>query len=356
MSADRCYIGIIIDWREVAKRDAMNISRYFLPTIALFLSATALVANESHHAMHDQITPAQFSELRDKVPLYREFSDAQIIENMQRMGPNFHVYLSDVAVKGDIGVLALGHGYSKDGNEIFKQAFASTADKFPTAVSFGMAMMTSDPIQAAVDELVAAGADKVVVLPITTLKVGGLIGQWLYIFNARADAPWMSVPRVGSDADIVVGATPTTDPLISKILFEQAIAQSRISSNEVVALVAHGPDNAAANKQELEILAQHADYIQTAGNFAEARGFTLQDDAPTSVRAANVDRLRGWVSVALESGKDVIVLTTLPVYGSVHKKIVRDLDGLDYSLVERGVMEHPLFGNWVESAIAAALD
>ncbi len=40
--------------------------------------------------------------------------------------------------------------------------------------------------------------------------------------------------------------------------------------------------------------------------------------------------------------------------GSVHKKIRRDLDGLDYELGEKGIVEHPMFSDWIDSVIASA--
>ena len=312
------------------------------------------LAGQHHAHLHHELTDEQFAELREKVPLYREFSDEQILENMGRMGPNFHVYLSDTALVGNVGVLALGHGYEPAGNEAFKSAYGPTAGKHPTAVAFGMAMMSSGHIQAAVDELTAAGADTVLIMPVTTLKSGGLIGQWRYIFGEREDAPWMSVARVETNARIVFGPTPTTDPLISAILLDYAMEFSRDPAREVVALVAHGPDNAAANAKELEVLEQHAAVIRAGRPFADVRGFTLQDDAPTAIRRANVERIRGWVADAAAANRRVIVLTTLPVKGSVHRKINRDLDGLDYELVEKGVVEHALFSDWVDSVIAAA--
>ncbi len=310
-------------------------------------------AQDDAHA-HHHMTDAQFAELREKVPLYREFTDAQIMENMARMGPGIHVYLSEAAVAGNVGVLALGHGYGPSGNEAFKNAYAPTAAKHPTAVAFGMAMMSSEHIQAAVDELTAAGADTVLVIPVTTLKSGGLIGQWRYIFGLQEEAPWMSVARVQSDARIVFGPTPTTDPLISAILLDHAIDLSRDPASEVVALIAHGPDDAEENALELAILEQHAAVIRAGRAFADVRGFTLQDDAPSVVRKANIDRIRDWVQAAVDRDQRVIVLTTLPVKGSVHKKIRRDLEGLDYDLSEKGVVENALFNEWVEAVIASS--
>jgi sirohydrochlorin ferrochelatase len=320
----------------------------------LFLGATLPVMAQDH--AHHQMTDEQFAELRQKVPLYREFTDEQIIENMSRMGPNFHVYLSDIEISGKIGVLALGHGYEPSGNEAFKNAYEQTAQQYPTAVGFGMAMMSSDHIQSAVDELTSAGVDTVLVIPVTTLKAGGLIGQWRYIFDLQENAPWMSVDRVQSNARIVFGPTPTTDPLISAILLDYADELSRDPSNEVVALVAHGPDDAEANAGELIILEQHAAVIRNGAAFAEVRGFTLQDDAPSAIRQANINRIRGWVQMALDRDQRVIVLTTLPVKGSVQKKIRRDLEGLDYDLSEKGIVENPRFSEWIDAVIASATE
>lgn len=314
---------------------------------------TPAAAQDDPHA-HHRMTDEQFAELREKVPLYREFTDQQIMDNMANMGPGLHVYLSDAAMAGNIGVLALGHGYGPSGNEMFKRAYVPTADKYPTAVAFGMAMMSSEHIQTAVDELTAAGAETVVVMPVTTLKSGGLIGQWRYIFGLQDDAPWMSVARVQSNARIVFGPTPTTDPLISAILVDHANELSRDPANEVIALIAHGPEGAEENALELAILEQHAAVIREGGAFAEVRGFTLQDDAPSAVRQANINRIREWVQTAVDRDQRVIVLTTLPVKGGVQKKIRRDLKGLDYDLSEKGVVENALFSEWIDAVIASA--
>ncbi|MDJ0926927.1 MAG: hypothetical protein QNJ73_04670 [Gammaproteobacteria bacterium] len=335
--------------------EILRLNQLIAAVVVIVGSFSPVALAGQHHAhAHHQLTDEQFAELREKVPLYREFSDEQIMENMSRMGPNHHVYLSDVTLVGDIGVLALGHGYKPSGNEAFKDAYRPTADRHPTAVAFGMAMMSSDHIQAAVDELTAAGADTLLIMPVTTLKSGGLIGQWRYIFGEQADAPWMSVARVKTEATVIFGPTPTTDPLISAILLDYAAQLSRDPANEVVTLIAHGPDNAPANARELEILEQHAAVIRSGHPFAEVRGFTLQDDAPTAIRRANVERIRNWVSDAADANRRVIVVTTLPVEGNLQRRIRRDLEGLDYDLVDKGVVEHALFSDWIDSVIAAS--
>ncbi len=335
---------------------ALKQLHYLIISIAMAVATGTVYAagQPKEHQHNHQVSAEQFAELREKVPLYRELTDEQVLENMQRMGPNFYRLLSEPGVTGDIGILALGHGYRADGNVKFAKAYAGIAASKPTAMALGMAMMTSQHIQGAVDELTAAGAKKIVVMPITTLRDGGLTGQWQYIFDAREEAPWMSVSRVSADASTVLTDTPGSGPEISAILLDNLRTSSSDPQQEVVAVVAHGPDNDPANKKELAILAEHAQYIQANGGFADARGFTLQDDAPSAVRSANVAELRRWVQAASDEGKTVIVTTTLLFEGSVHDKLRSDLAGLNYRLNTMGVLDNPLFLDWINAQIAAA--
>ena len=141
--------------------------------------------------------------------------------NMARMGPNFQVYLSAAEVIGEVGVLALGHGFGENGNQQFQDAFAPVADSHPTAVGLGMAMMTSEHIQTAVDGLTGAGARTlVVILPRRPSIMAGSCCSGGIFSGQRENAPWMSVPRVKTDAQVILAPTPTTDPLMSVILLD----------------------------------------------------------------------------------------------------------------------------------------
>ncbi len=102
---------------------------------------------------HDdhEMTPEMFAQLREKTPLYREYSDQEIRLSMQMTGPNYSTYVSNKNLVGEIGVIGLGHGFGDPGDEQFKDAFTPIGEIFPTAVGYGMAMMTSSHIQSAVD-------------------------------------------------------------------------------------------------------------------------------------------------------------------------------------------------------------
>ena len=326
-----------------------------LLSLLLVMGQPLLRAQEHQHDQHQHgdhvMTPEMFTELRAKVPLYREYSNAQIMQSMERMGPNFRVYLSDEDVTGDVGVLALGHGFAPTGNQEFQDAYASVAAQQPTAVGLGMAMMTSTHIQTAVDELTTAGAGTIIVIPATTVQYGGLTRQWAYIFGLHDEAEWLSVPKVQTEAQVIMAPTPTTHPILSAILLDYAYARSNDPAAEVVAIVSHGPTDEEDNRNELAILEQHASRIRANSEFADVRGFTLQDDAPSAVRRSNVGSLRDWVENANANDQRVIVLTTLLVEGSVQDKINRDLDGLEYKFNRDGLMLHPDFADWVLEVI-----
>lgn len=323
--------------------------------VACFLLGSVLPAAAQDHAHdHGSMTAEQFAELREKVPLYREMTDEEIVQNMAGMGPGIHDYISDSTVSGGVGILTLGHGFGPEGNDLFRSAHMPTAAKHPTAMALGMAMMSSAHIQTAVDDLTSAGAETILVVPVTTLKTGKLIRQWQYIFGELDEAPWMSVPLVKSDARIVFGPTPSDDPVISEIVLGFARELSEDPANEAVALIAHGATDADANAQELVILEKHVAVIRDGGAFSAVRGFTLQDDAPAAIRNANIAGIRAWVQAAIDRDERVIVVTTLPSRGIVHTKIREDLEGLDFVMSVQGIVEHPLFAEWIESVIASA--
>ena len=316
--------------------------------LAGLLIHAAPAQDHSHHAM----TPDELAELRQKVPLYRDMTDAQIMQNMMRMGGSINLYVSAPELRGSTGILLLGHGYGEAGNALFRDAFLATGEKYPTSLGLGMAMMSGDFVQDAVDDLTRAGADTILVIPITTQMTGKLIGQWRYLFGEQEQAPWLSVDRIQTDARVIFGPTPSDDPLITEILLDFARENSSDAAREVIVLIAHGATEDAANRNDLAILARHVARIKATGEFADARGFSLQDDAPGGIRAANVDKIRNWIEAAADAGQTPIVLTTLSVRGRVQPKIQQDLAGLDVIFVEQGLTEHPRFSDWIDAVIA----
>jgi hypothetical protein len=300
------------------------------------------------------MSPEQIAFLRKKVPLYAGFTDDQINENMGRMTPDSQAYLSAPEVRDGIGVLGLGHGYAGSGNDQFKAGYADVAAVHPTAVGLGMSMMDSAHVQAAVDNLEAAGATTIVVLPSETSETSSLVRQWHYMFGLTDNSGYLEVPRIRTKAKIVMMSAPTRSPLIGRLLGENLKTVSKDPAREAALLVMHGPEKPEENADELRNLAKLAAVVKDVTGISDVFYGSLQDDAPPAVRAANVQAMRDWIVKAQAAGKTVFVEPVLLTAGGrVSQKIGVDLNGLTYTFVDKGMIGHPLFAQWVLESVAA---
>lgn len=319
------------------------------------ISGAAVAAETMDHSQH-QMTAEQIATLKSKVPLYVKFTDEQINRSMTMMPPDTEAYISSESVRDHVGILALSHGYFGDGNEQFKAGYAKVATVHPTAVGLGMAMMTSGYIQTAIDNLEAAGAKTIVVLPTEIGELNPLVRQWRYILGLRQESAFLDVPRVQTKAKILMAETPTNSPIVARILAENLKTVSKDPAREVALLIMHGQDNEQDNEPELRNLGKQAAAVQKLTGISDVFYASLQDDAPPEIRAANVKRMRDWVENARASGKSVLVAPVLMTRGgTVTKRIAKDLDALTYTVVDKGITEHPLFDVWVRETVAAEL-
>ncbi len=312
--------------------------------------------DHSQHAAHAShaMSAEDLASLRAKIPLYRTLTDEQINASMARMRDT-RDYLSPADVRHEIGVLGLGHGYGDEGDRQFKAAYGQVAGDYPTAVGLGMAMMSSAHIQSAVDQLEAAGAKTIVVLPTEIGEPTNLTRQWDYIFGRSDESAYLDVPRVQTESRVVFARTPTSSPIVAQILTDNLRSLSRDPNREVGVIIAHGPTAADENEKELRELAAHAQFMKATLGLADVLYATLQDDAPREVRKSNVDRLRMQIEAATEAGWRVLVTPVLITgRGGVSQRIRGDLDGLTYELADRGLAESPRFGEWVSESIAQA--
>jgi sirohydrochlorin ferrochelatase len=301
--------------------------------------------------MKHEMTPEISEELRRKVPLFANYTDAEIGMSMFMMGPNYEWYLSDPGVRGSQGVLLLLHGF-RDGDPLFKQEVEGFSSLFPTAMAPGMSMMMSQHIQLAIDDLESAGAKQIVVVPIVSTYHNTMVQQWEYIFGMQEEAAYGSVPQVKTDAQILFTKPPGDDPIIAEILIDHAMEISSNPAKETVIIAAHGPSFEDDNQKVLAELANLAKIIEEDSDFADVQALTLQDDAPPEIRDANVEKLRKMVSDAIDAGTDVIVVTNLIGTRSVQAKLRKDLQGLDYKFNKKGIAEHPNFvEEWMSQAI-----
>lgn len=305
------------------------------------------------HAM----TPAMREGLRRKVALYRGMTDRELDMNMNAMGPDYEWYVSDARLRGDTGVLILSHGVGENSDRLMKQSLQPLAARRPTAIGFGMSMMDSAHLQAAVDDLVARGAKRIVLFDQgTTTEYNTLTRHWKYIFGLGAEPSYLDVPRVNAPGVQFLWAGHFNDsPMITDMLYDNVQSVSRNPGNETVIIVGHGPEDLEDNGPDLAIIKVHADRLRARGRFADVRIINLQDDAIVPVRESNVRRLRGWVQQANRAGREVIVVAIAAASFGVQQHIRTDLRGLKYTFAEQGLSAHPKFVQWVESTIDQTL-
>jgi len=309
-----------------------------------------------HAAMgHGAMTPEQMTELRQKIPLYKVLSDEQIMDNMGRMPPDFWSLISAKDMQGDVGVLALGHGYKLGGNEQFENYAGPIAEINPTAVAAGMAMMSSSHIQDAVDELTKNhGVKTIVVMPMEPGDDSSLINQWKYIFGLRDEAPYLTVPRVKTDAKIIFTKSPAADPRMGMIMRDFALEVSANPAKDRLIIVSHGPERPEDNPAELARLEAHAKTIRETSAFKDVKVLSIEDDAVPEVRAARLAELRGMVKQATDAGRQVVIVPMILTRGGFHARLKKDLEGLTFNFANRGLIEHPLFQEWITAMVNGA--
>jgi sirohydrochlorin ferrochelatase len=265
-------------------------------------------------------------------------------------------YISPPGLKSEQGVLILLHGFRERGDQVFREEVQPIGNVFPTDLGVGMAMMMSDHIQLALDDLKAAGAREIVVVPITSTSNNEMYRQWQYIFGRQDKAEFASVPRVRTDATVHFVPPPGDDPLIAEILLDRAMEKSTNPKNEVVIVAAHGPTANDDNVKDLQVLESLAKIVREDSEFAAVHVATLQDDAPREVRSANVKKLRDKIEAATREGKKVLIVTNLVSPRSIQAKLRDDLKGLDYTFNTKGIVEHDNFVKWMNESIRAALE
>lgn len=342
-----------------------------LPVLATAQTDHSQHSAEDEHAGHDagrdelgrrlygmkhQMSPELMAELRQKIPLFAKYTDAQLNLSMEQMGADYSWYISPADLRAGQGVLILLHGFREQGDKLFRERVQPIGDVLPTTLGVGMAMMMSEHIQLGLDDLQAAGAKEIVVVPIVSSTHDEMYRQWEYVLGRRSEASYATVGQVKTDAVLHLASPPGTDPLIAEILLDHALEISTDPKNEVVIIASHGPAGAADNAQLLRNLESLAKYVKEDGGFSAVRASTLQDDAVPEVRAANVEKLRAMVESATKDGKKVLVVTNLVGARTIQAKLRRDLKDLDYAFNAKGIVQHDNFIKWISESVHSALE
>ncbi len=351
-------------------------------TISLTLSPIMAAEDHSHHQGHGQhqghsTVPAMDAEgkrltsynqrhemsaedmagLRKKIALYRSLTDRELEMNMNSMGPDYAWYVSDRKLRGDTGILVLSHGVGANSDRLMKKSLEPLAAKRPLTIGFGMSMMGSAHLQAAVDDLVARGVKKIVLVDQgTTTAYNSLTRHWQYAFGLYPQSSYLDVPKIKAPGVKFIWAGHFDDsPLITDILWDHARAASRKPANELLIIVAHGPEDVKDNGPDLKLLQPHVDRLKAKRAFSDVKIINLQDDAIKPIRESNVRTLRRWVQQADKQGRQVVVVALAAASFGVQQNIRNDLRGLKFTFADKGLSEHPLFLRWIEAEVDTVL-
>jgi Flp pilus assembly protein TadG len=255
-----------------------------------------------------------------------------------------------------VGVLVLAHGFGKVGDEAFRRGLAPVAGSYPTAVAFGMSMTASRHVQQALDELTAAGAQQIVVVPaLSSSASDDQLRQWQYMFGLTDDPGYLETPRVVTKAKVTWTPALEDHPLVVAMIADHAREMSTDPARELVILVSHGPTLDADNARNMTLLGRIAARLREQGGYSDVKVMSLQNDAPAEVRRANGLTLRRHVEEANRAGKRVIIVTNLQSPRSIQHQVEEDIAGTDYVFNTKGLVQHPNYARWVEAMAQAAI-
>jgi len=288
------------------------------------------------------------------INVFKGFTDEQIMRAMQHMGPNYTWYASDAGLKEKFGVLILAHGFGDHGDAVLKNQLDQTAANYPLSFAYGMSMMTSDHMQLGLNDLVAAGATNIVVIPVVSTRHNSLMRQWEYIFRLRKEPEYARVPQLSTSATLNFMPPPDDHFLVAEILLDYASEISQDPQKEELIIVGHGPVDPEDNLDQLVLMENLAGMIRDDVDFAAVRVVSLQDDATREVRMARINELRAMVAQANGQGRDVLIVTNLLGTRIVQSSLRRALRGLDYRFNAKGLIQHENFIKWINLSVANA--
>jgi sirohydrochlorin cobaltochelatase len=302
------------------------------------------------YGMKHDMSPEMLAELRTR-PVFAGYTDEQLVKVMGLMGSNYTWPVTADTVVGKRGALILVHGFGDHGDAVLRQQLQAGAAERPTSLAIGMSMMTSAHIQLGLDDLTAAGAKKIVVVPVVSTRHNTLMRQWDYIFDRSDEPEYGRVPQVATRARLKFAAPLDDHPLVGEIILDYVNEVSEQPAKEEIIIVGHGPVDPDDNRDQLALMEHLAAMVRAGGDFAAVNVISLQDDAPAEVRRARIQELRTMVSGAQARGNQAIVVTNLLGTRIVQSSLRRALRGLPYRYNFKGLVQHEKFIDWVNLSI-----
>ncbi len=249
-----------------------------------------------------------------------------------------------------VGLIVLAHGGGEEWDAKVVRAVEGLGARLPIAVCFGMAMKRSDYLSAAVDYVEAAGARKIVVIPLFIGQSNEIARHFRYLFRLGESSIWPDVARVEARATLIYrDEISPQNPVITSIMRDYIEEVSKSPAEEKLVIVGHGPTAFRDNLQVEAALASMATSVQHELNISGMFVKNLQDDSKR-LREQNVLAIRTMVYEWSKEHSVLVVPFLISGSGAaIQTKLAADLDGLEYVFQAKGLAEHPAFTEYLRS-------
>lgn len=257
------------------------------------------------------------------------------------------------------GLLVVAHGADSSWNAKVREVVAQVQWRGPVRTVFLMgAEAQSASWGAGVQQLMAAGAKSLVVVPLMVSSHGSHTRQVMFYGGALPERP-AELANGGHDHHHHGGTPPVPTRVTSALddapeLGEALAARWRelpaADRARPLVLVAHGPNaDADVSRWIAGIRSATAPLAAALGDKPLHIGL-LRDDAPREVRAAAVQGIRDTITaLATQHGDSVTVMTVLVSSGQINRvKVPQDLAGMPMRYVGAALAPYPALARWIE--------
>lgn len=264
-----------------------------------------------------------------------------------------------------IGILIVAHGGDSIWNERVLHLAAQIQNGGLVEVSFlmGPAAKTRR-FHDLVGKLVERRAEQIVVVPLLISSHSGHYEQIRYLAGQPAPLDSMMLHHLHmaglepakTAVPIVVTRAMDEAHEMAAVVSQRARSLADDPSSTALFILAHGPNSAEDYAAWMRNLRMVADSVKAKAKFRDVRVDVLRDDAPSSVRAEAVMRVRELITLQHAiTGKPVVVVPLFVSQGSITRQsIPRDLAGMPITYGGEPLLPSENVARWVERRVREA--
>jgi sirohydrochlorin ferrochelatase len=261
-----------------------------------------------------------------------------------------------------VGTIVIAHGGDSLWNATVRRSIAGANTGGPVELSFLMGPEAAHArFQDAVTRLEKQGVSEIVVVPLLVSSFSGHYDQIRYLAgdSVRLDEQMThhlhmaGIEKPTAKVPLRLAKALDNSYEVARILSDRALALSKIPKDAALFIVGHGPNSAEDYAAWMENLRPVADSVKAWTGFKDVRVDMVRDDAPASVRAEAVRRVRELIDLqAMATGRDVIVIPVLISKGMVSRdKVPNDIRGTRSVYAGEPLAPHPILARWVERRV-----